>query len=109
MGWVKVIKDQAAKALRPADFVPAGLVDLIRYTRDFGGIRFVFENIDGVIVARSTDFRFGSIVTSGKDLKEVDNNIKDAILTAFEIPSAYAAKAGIRRADEEQVKKYVAA
>lgn len=109
MSWIKVIKDRAAKALRPADYVPEGLLDLVRYSRDFQGINFTFENVDGVLVARSTDFRFGSIVTSGKDAEELDENVKDAILTAFEIPSAYAAKADIRRMDGLQVKKYVAA
>lgn len=44
-------------------------------------------------MARSTNFRYGSIITSGKDEQEVDRNIKDAILTSFEIPSAYSADA----------------
>lgn len=108
MSWIKVIKDQAAKALRPADYVPEGLLELVRYSRDYKGISFHFEKVDNAIVARSTDFRFGSIITSGKDAQELDKNIKDAILTAFEIPSAYAAKADIRSMDELHM-KYVAA
>lgn len=103
---MKVLKDRAAKALRPRDYVPVGLVEMVRYFRDHGPIQFEFERTDGVIVARSRDFRYGSIVTSGKDQKEVDRNVKDAILTAFEIPSAYAEKAAIRRTDE---RGYVAA
>jgi len=34
-------------------------------------------------------------VISGKDRNEIDKNVKDAILTSFEIPSAYAKEAKI--------------
>jgi hypothetical protein len=52
------------------------------------------------IVAVSNNFRYGSIVTSAATQKELDLKIKDAILTAFDVPSAYAKEAGIQRIGE---------
>ena len=39
-------------------------------------------------------------MTSGRDSQEVEERIKDAILTAFEVPSSYAREADLRRVDE---------
>ena len=53
-------------------------------------------------IAISTNFRYGSIVTSGKDVEELEKNIKDAILTSFDIPSSYAKEANILKVGQER-------
>lgn len=108
MHLLKVIKDSVLKPLRPG-YVPEGVVEWINYARHHGGINFRFEKKDGVWIAKSTNFRYGSIITSGKDEGELDKNIRDAILTAFEIPSVYASKAAITREGERTSAQYVAA
>ena len=60
------------------------------------------------MIAASNNFRFGSIVTAGKNERELDRNIKDAILTAFDIPSAYAKDAKLYH-EGETAKAYAAA
>ena len=102
MDILKVSKDNFAKALLGTSFVPAGLVELNRYFRLYGPITFSFHKEDGITIATSIDFRYGSIVTQGVDEKEVDINIKDAILTAFELPSAYKKEADIIRSGERK-------
>lgn len=94
MNIVKIAKDQAMKwILRSQRIVPRELLELNQYFRLHGGINFAYKKSDeGYIVARSTDFRYGSIITSGKNEQEIDRNIKDAILTSFEIPSVYSGK-----------------
>jgi len=79
------------------DMVPAGLFELSQYFRNNGPINFDFKNEDGEIVAVSRDFRYGTIVTSAKTEMELDENIKDAILTAFEVPSSYKKEAGVHK------------
>lgn len=97
------------KAWDRGDLRPKGLFDLSQYMLHFGPIHFDNHvNEDGTITAVSNDFRFGSIVTSGKDLAELDKNIKDAILTSFEIPSSYAKEAKVRKVGTEQ-KEYALA
>ena len=109
MSALKMAKDQFIKALWGKNIVPRGLFDLGTYFRDYGSINFKHEKgEDGSIVAISTNFRYGSIITSGKDDKELDKNIKDAILTSFKVPSSYAKEAKIERADEKK-KDYVLA
>lgn len=98
-----MLKDRIYRLLSRKDYIPEGVLEWVRYSRDYGAIKFEFEKGDGYILARSTNFRFGSIVTSGKDLKELDRNIRDAILTAFQIPSSFEDKAEIQRRDEERV------
>ncbi len=96
MALLKVFTDHLAKALFDTKgVVPAELLELNQYFRHHGPINFTFKKEGGVIIAVSTDFRQGSIISSGKSPEEVDANIKDAILTAFEIPSSYAKEAGI--------------
>ena len=98
MSIVKVVQDHIAKSLSPKGMVPRELLDLHSYFRHYHHINFKYEKLeDGTIVAISTNFRFGSIVTSGKNQKELEENIKDAILTSFDVSSAYAQEAGIRR------------
>lgn len=101
MALVKVMKDRLGKALLGKSVVPAGLVELNRYFRNNAPIHFENHPEDGgVIVAVSTNFRFGSIVAQGRNEVELDRNIKDAILTSFEVPSSYAKEAGVRNVGE---------
>lgn len=94
---LKIIQDQLSKLLAGPKMVPQGLADLQRYFRVYGPINFSRHNEEDSIVFISENFHYGSIVTSGKTLEEVDRNVKDAILTAFEIPSAYAKETGLQR------------
>ncbi len=99
----KKIKDYLIKLLLGSKVVPQGLFELSRYCQSFGSIHFKYsKSEDGVIIAVSTDFKLGSIVTSGSDEEELDKNIKDAILTFFEIPSSYSKEAKICRVGEKQ-------
>ncbi|HAT73672.1 MAG: hypothetical protein US30_C0007G0015 [Candidatus Moranbacteria bacterium GW2011_GWF2_36_839] len=100
MSITKKAKDYLLKAISGKDFAPQGLVDINRYFRLYGPINFEFKKEGDAIVGISTNFRFGSIVTSGKDEKELDKNIKDAILTSFEVASSYAKEAGIKNLNE---------
>ena len=88
--------------------MPRGLLELNQYFRIYKDINFESENKDGLIIARSTNFNHGSIITSGKNEEELDKNIKDAILTSFEIPSSYAKEAKITKIGENK-KEYAIA
>ena len=95
----KIVKDMIMKHVAP-DFAP--LAALREYLTNHKGINFRYEKQeDGSLVARSTNFAYGSISTDGKDYAELDRNIKDAILTAFDVPSSYAAEANIRAIGEK--------
>ncbi len=83
------------------DYVPRGLYELGSYFRSNGPIHFEYKQEDGLLVAISTNFRQGSIVTFGKNQEELDRNIKDAILTSFEIPSSYSQEAQLCKVGEE--------
>ena len=81
--------------------VPSGLYDLSEYFRLYHSIQFDNHiSEDGHIVATSTNFKYGSIITSAADPKELDSKIKDAILTSFEIPSSHAQEASIQKVGE---------
>ncbi len=82
--------------------VPAGLFELSQYFKNNDAIEFENKKEGDVIIAISKNFRYGSIVTSAKDLNDLDKNIKDAILTSFDVPSSYAKEAGIRRVGAEE-------
>ncbi|MDO8443647.1 MAG: hypothetical protein Q7S78_01515 [Candidatus Azambacteria bacterium] len=82
--------------------MPRGLFELSQYCRKFGGIHFDYKKENSEIIAISSGFKLGSIVTSGKDEKELDENIKDAILTFFEIPSSYSKEAKVCKVGEGQ-------
>jgi predicted RNase H-like HicB family nuclease len=107
---LKIIKDYIIKvAWDNEDLRPKGLFDLSEYMRHFGPIHFEnHRNEDGSWTAVSTNFRHGSIITQGKNLQELEKNIKDAILTSFEIPSSYAKETKIIKVGEEQ-KEYALA
>jgi hypothetical protein len=57
------------------------------------GINFNIQKVEeeGQVyyVAKSVDYPRGSIITSGSNVKELENNIKDAIFTAFEVPARF--------------------
>jgi len=98
MNRIKVLRDHVTKAVAP-DYAP--VKELHEYLRGHKGISFHHEILDdGSYVSRSTNFAYGRILAVGKDRKELDANIKDAILTAFDIPSAYAKEAGISAVGE---------
>jgi ABC-type phosphate/phosphonate transport system substrate-binding protein len=97
---LKVIQDYIAKTLLGSQVVPKGLVELQRYFRSHDSLHFTYHKEEDKIIAVSENFRYGSIVTSGKNDADLDQNIKDAILTAFDIPSAYAKEAGVHRVSE---------
>jgi len=98
----KRFRDHILKAFYGKGFVPNGLVEINRYFRFHGPITFDFKHEDGRIIGISTNFKYGSIVTHGKDLVELDKNIKDAILTSFEIPSSYSKEAAIKNMNEHR-------
>ena len=103
MTLVKKAKDQLIKALLGKAFVPRGLFELNQYFRHYGPISFRHETGEGGnIVAISNNFRYGSIITSGFTSEEIDANIKDAILTSFEIPSSYAKEADLKKVGDKQ-------
>ena len=106
MAFLKIITDQLAKALLDGKgFVPRELVDMNQYFRRNGAINFEFKKEGGLIIGISTDFRYGSIVTTGKNAEELDKNIKDAILTAFDLPSSYIKEAGIINVGKDVAEK----
>ncbi|MFA6018087.1 MAG: hypothetical protein WCT28_03660 [Patescibacteria group bacterium] len=96
-------RDKIVARLFNESYVPVGLSDLNHYFRIYGAIHFHHEKQeDGSVVAISNNFRYGTIITHAQRLEELDEKVKDAILTAFEVPSSYAKEAGIRRTDEKE-------
>jgi hypothetical protein len=102
MNLVKITKNRFIKAALGKSAVPSGLVELNKYFRQYGEINFARHKEDGLIVSVSTDFKYGSIIAHGKDLEELDANVKDAILTSFEVPSSYKKETGIERVGERR-------
>jgi len=102
MTAIKKVKNQIIKAFWGNSVAPRGLLDLRDYFLHYGPIAFRYEKNNGKIVAISTDFKYGSIITSGDNEKELDENIKDAILTSFEVPSSFAKEANIHKTGQEQ-------
>ena len=102
MSIIKQAKDYIVKFFwNGADLVPAGLLELNQYFRANGAITFDNKKEGGVIIAISTNFRYGSIITSANSQEELDKNIKDAILTSFDIPSSYAKEAKLYKVGSE--------
>jgi hypothetical protein len=103
MSFYKQTKDWLIRLALGRDAVPPGLVELHRYFRSYGPITFRYEQQeDGSYVAVSQNFRYGSIVTHASDTLALDEKIKDAILTAFEVPSSYAKEAGVNRVAQQE-------
>ena len=107
---MKKIKDRLIKILLGKSSVPRGLVELNQYFRQYGSISFRRETgEDGNTIAVSSNFRYGSIITSGKTAEELEKNIKDAILTSFEIPSSFAKEESLRKMGDKQEEMYALA
>lgn len=103
MSLYKQAKDQFIRFMLGKDAVPSGLSELNRYFRTYEPIHFRNEiQEDGSIVTISENFRYGSIITSAKNQIELEKNVKDAILTAFEVPSSYAKEADVHRVSEQE-------
>ena len=103
MSLYKQTKDQFVKFILGSATAPRGLVELNHYFRVYGPITFRHEmQEDGSIVAISDNFRYGSIITQATKQSELDEKVKDAILTAFEVPSSYAKEAGLHRVGEKE-------
>ena len=105
MNVLKVIKDYIGKAILSlfigGKTVPRELLELSDYFRHYGVIHFDFKQEGNKTIAISSDFRHGSIVTTGTSREELDRNVKDAILTSFDLPSAYQQEADIKRVGEK--------
>ena len=99
---LKRIKDNIIKFIWGSSVVPMGLYELAEYSKEFKSIHFKYEKDNGLIMAKSSDFKFGVILTSAKNWQELDRNIKDAILTAFSIPSSYAKEAKIHKVSTQK-------
>ena len=98
MRITKVIKDYIVKKLRFGNSVPRELFELSDYFRHFNSISFEYKKgDDGRLIAVSSNFRYGSIVASGKDIEDLEKNVKDAILTAFDVPSVYNKEANVKK------------
>ena len=98
MKIAKVIKDYIIKKLRFGYSVPRELFELSDYFRHFGAINFEHKKGDnGRLIAVSSNFRYGSVVASGKNPEDLEKNIKDAILTAFDVPSVYNKEADVKK------------
>jgi len=97
MKITKAVRDNLIKIIFGQYSVPKGLFESRKYFREHGPIVFKYEKTKDGIVARSTNFRWGAIVTFGKNPRDLDKKIKDAILTSFEIPSSFAKEAKIQK------------
>ncbi len=106
MSLSKQAKDWMIKMLLGKATVPVGLADLNNYFRVHGAIKFHDEKQDdGSIVVISENFVFGKIITRVETLSELDERVKDAILTAFDVPSSYSKEAGIQRVSGENERR----
>ena len=82
MGFLKELKNNIVKLLLGNEIYPIGLLDLNNYFRIYGPINFQYEKQqDNSFVAYSTNFQYGSIITSAPSQALLDDKIKDAILT----------------------------
>jgi hypothetical protein len=92
----KQFKDYLTKIFWGKSSVPRGLYEAERYFRAYEPIKFERLPEDGLLIARSINFRYGTIIAQGKNEQELEENIIDAILTSFEIPSSYKNEAQIK-------------
>lgn len=102
------MKNNFIKFINGKGYVPAGLSEMNRYFYHNGPIFFDIKNEEGIFIAVSNNFRHGSIITDGVDMSELDKNIKDAILTSFDIPSSYAKEAAISNIGDKEMKYAIA-
>lgn len=101
MSIFKQTKDYLIKILWNGKSVPIGLFELAQYFRANSAIHFEFKQEGKEIIAISKDFRYGTIVTSAENQEDLDEKIKDAILTAFDVPSSYAKEAGVHKIEQK--------
>ncbi len=103
MSLYKQTKDRFIRAVNGKSLVPSGLAELHHYFRVYEPITFRYKKQDdGSLIAISNNFRYGSIITQANQKEELDEKIKDAILTAFEVPSSYAKEADVQRLEEKE-------
>ena len=102
MSISKQAKDYAIKIVTRGKSASRELSELQEYFKAYRTINFKFDKEYGTLIARSTDFKYGSIITFGETQEELEEYIKDAILTAFEVPSVYAKEASIHKEGEEK-------
>ncbi|MBT4722942.1 hypothetical protein HOB30_04220 [Candidatus Falkowbacteria bacterium] len=108
MKVIKIAKDHIIKKLSGPKFLPAGLFEMSQYFHHYEPIQFSRTVDKEGITVKSTNFQFGSIITNAKTEAELDEKIKDAILTSFDIPSSYKKEAKIHKVGEQQ-KEYAIA
>ncbi|HAM88875.1 MAG: hypothetical protein US83_C0020G0009 [Candidatus Falkowbacteria bacterium GW2011_GWC2_38_22] len=108
MVLLKQTKDYLIKFLWNGKSVPIGLFELAQYFRTNGAIHFEFKQEGKELIAISKNFQYGTIVTSAESQTELDEKIKDAILTAFDVPSSYAKEAGVHKVEQRVEQKVCA-
>lgn len=101
MSVIKQVKDYLIKILWDGKSVPRELLELNEYFRNYGAIHFEEKEESGEFITISKDFKYGSIITSGKTREELDKNVEDAILTSFEIPSSYRKEANLHKVGQK--------
>lgn len=108
---LKEVRDQVMKYVTRGNSANSQFGEFAEYFRVYGPINFDYQisKETGLTVAKSTNFKYGTIITSGRNPKEVDENIKDAILTSFDIPSVYATEANITKVGDRKVAQYALA
>lgn len=103
MSIFKTVKDNISKFLMNKNYIPKEIFDMKDYFRCNGPINFEIKKENNLFIAISKDFRCGSIVTEANTIEDLDKNIKDAILTSFDIPSSYAKEANIINTKDNKV------
>ena len=101
MSFSKQIKDWVIK-MTDGQAGQLAVRELRHYFTIYGPIRFTVRQEGGLLVAVSANFHHGNIVTYGKEQKELDQNIEDAILTAFDVPAVYKQEAHLQRLNSEE-------
>lgn len=109
MSITKRTKDYFYKVMSGGKGADREIAELHQYFRLYGPISFDFVSEKDFTVAKSVNFRQGSIITFGKSPEEMDKKIKDAILTVFGVPSVYADRAkvvSVREKENSKQKEY---
>lgn len=106
MNYFKLIRDKLVRVLLDmASFqaiVPKELADLHEYFRSYGALKFDLHQSEDGWVAVSNNFRYGSIIANGRTPQELEKNIPDAIMTAFDLPSSYSKEAKLHKVMDQK-------
>jgi len=102
MKIIKVTKDRLVRLLSGKSFVPVDILELHKYFRLFGPIVFKYHKESDIIISISENFQYGSIIAHGRTMEELDRNTRDAILSAFGVPSAYKKEAALVKGGEHK-------